>query len=339
MGRAQFRPGDLVEIRSTAEILATLDDRGTTRNTLFMPEMIPYLGRRHRVAQLALKVCTPPGNVNLRSGVVFLDDLRCDGTGHGGCQMECRIFWREEWLRPVESGSSAQRAPSDADDVARLTEIATVNAAVPGGEKPTWRCQATTLGDAGTLVSWKEPTQYVREITAGNVGVLHFIKVFASAIWRSIGRKLSIVARLPTAGADRVDGESLGLQPGEWVEVRSLEEIGRTLDDNVKHRGLSFTDEMAQHCGQRFQVHRRVERVIDEPSGRMLEFRKNAYVSLEGLFCTGDRAPRLWFCRKDHYPFWREAWLRRVDDAASSAAANGPAQGSFERPPGLAEHE
>ena len=45
---------------------------------------------------------------------------------------------------------------------------------------------------------------------------------------------------------------------------------------------------MAQHCGQRFQVHRRVERVIDEPSGRMLEFRKNAYISLEGLFCTSN---------------------------------------------------
>jgi hypothetical protein len=328
-----------VEIRSAAEILATLDDRGTNSNTLFMPEMIPHLGGRHRVAQRALKVCTPSGNVNLRSGLVFLDDLRCDGAAHGGCQMECRLFWRKEWLRPVGPDSPAQSAPSDAADIARLIEIATVNAAAPGGEKPTWRCQATTLNDAGELVSWKEPTQYVREITARNVGLLHFIKVLASAIWRSIGRKLSIVDRLPTAGADRVDGESLGLQPGEWVEVRSLEEIGRTLDDNVKHRGLSFTDEMAQHCGQRFQVHRRVERVIDETSGRMLEFRKNAYISLEGLFCTGDRAPRLWFCRKDHYPFWREAWLRRVDDGPVRAAASGPAQRSVDRSAVLTERE
>ena len=108
MGRAQFRPGDLVEIRSAAEILARLDDRGTTRNTLFMPEMIPYLGRRHRVAQLALKVCTPPGNVNLRSGVVFLDDLRCDGAGHGGCQMECRISGGRSGCAP----SNRARQPS-----------------------------------------------------------------------------------------------------------------------------------------------------------------------------------------------------------------------------------
>ena len=39
---------------------------------------------------------------------------------------------------------------------------------------------------------------------------------------------------------------------------------------------------------------------------------KNDCVELDGLVCTGDRATHLWFCRRDLYPYWREAWLRRA---------------------------
>ena len=82
----QLRPGDLVEVRPAAAILATLDAGGETEGIVFMPEMLPHIGRRYRVAQLALKICYPPGNVNLKPGVVYLEDLRCDGTAHGACQ-------------------------------------------------------------------------------------------------------------------------------------------------------------------------------------------------------------------------------------------------------------
>ena len=33
---------------------------------------------------------------------VYLEDLRCDGSGHGGCQAGCRIYWKEAWLRRVD---------------------------------------------------------------------------------------------------------------------------------------------------------------------------------------------------------------------------------------------
>ena len=114
------------------------------------------------------------------------------------------------------------------------------------------------------------------------------------------------------AGKSRSDGERLGLQPGEWVEIRSAEEIGRTLDEQSRHRGLKFTEEMVQYCGRQFRVRRRVERIVDETSGRMLMF-KNDCVALEGLVCSGDRATHVWFCRRDLHPYWREAWLKRVD--------------------------
>ena len=91
-------------------------------------------------------------------------------------------------------------------------------------------------------------------------------RVMTRALLRHIGKKLRIINELPLrlAGSDRIDGERLDLQPGEWVQIRSPQEIGRTLNDLGAHRGLIFTNEMAQHCGKRFQVKRLVERLIDE---------------------------------------------------------------------------
>ena len=52
----------------------------------------------------------------------------------------------------------------------------------------------------------------------------------------------------------------------------------------------------------------RVERIIDEPSGRMLDL-KNPCIVLEDVICTGDYH-RL--CPRGTYPYWREIWLERV---------------------------
>jgi hypothetical protein len=312
----RLRPGTLVEVRPPDEILDTLDERGACGGLPFMPEMLRHVGQRYRIAQVALKMCAPAGNVTLRSGLVYLDDLRCDGTAHGGCQAECRFFWHEEWLRPVSAHEPSTDTSDDTVGLEKLGAVAASNVRVERDEQETderWRCHATQFLDVGTPCSWKEPRQYVREITARNVTVRHFLRVVGGAMSRVAGRRLRLVDRLQFAGANRMDGESLDLRPGELVEVRSAEEIGRTLDDTGRHRGLTFTDEMAQHCGKRFRVRRRVERIIDEGTGRMLHFRKTACITLEGVVCTGDRATRVWFCRKDLYPFWREAWLRRVE--------------------------
>ena len=53
----QFRKGDLVEVRTAQEILATLDDRGELAGQPFMPEMIASIGRRYHVLARAERVC------------------------------------------------------------------------------------------------------------------------------------------------------------------------------------------------------------------------------------------------------------------------------------------
>src|SRR4051794_26503623 len=49
--------GELVEVKSPSEILATLDAEGRCDGLPFMPEMVQFCGRRFQVRARADKVC------------------------------------------------------------------------------------------------------------------------------------------------------------------------------------------------------------------------------------------------------------------------------------------
>ena len=55
-----LRPGDLVEVRSAAEILATLDSDAAVDRMPFMPEMARHAGRRYTVTRRVDKICDTP---------------------------------------------------------------------------------------------------------------------------------------------------------------------------------------------------------------------------------------------------------------------------------------
>src|SRR5262245_10013591 len=101
-------PGEWVEVRSPAEILATLDAEGCLDHLPFMPEMLPYCARRFRVYKRADKTCDTIGPWTLRRMVntVHLALLRCDGAAHGGCQAGCLFFWKEAWLKRASDAST-----------------------------------------------------------------------------------------------------------------------------------------------------------------------------------------------------------------------------------------
>ena len=98
----------------------------------------------------------------------------------------------------------------------------------------------------------------------------------------------------------------LDLTPGQLVEVKSLEEILKTLDDKGRYHGLVFTPEMRKHCSKRYRVYKRLELMFDEyhKSQRRV---KNT-VLLEGVVCEGTGLG----CDRSCFLYWREAWLRRV---------------------------
>jgi hypothetical protein len=319
MSTEGLRRGDLVEVKGPGEILATLDDQGALEGLPFMPEMAAFCGGRFEVERRAERVCDTVGYTGSRRphGTVLLADLRCDGSGHEGCQAECRLFWKEAWLREVRADSPAP-APIDARDLEALLERITPpvkrTVEVDGRPQERWRCQATELPKASQHLKLWDVRSYLREYTTGNVGLGRFLRVTARAAVVEPKRKLGLLPEVHLAGTATASAEPpLDLQPGELVQVKTREEIAATLNPEGRHRGLWFDREMLPFCGRTFRVRQRIQRFIDDRDGRMVRIKD--CVTLEGAVCSGERSPRRWFCPRAIYSYWRECWLRRVTPA------------------------
>jgi hypothetical protein len=107
-----------------------------------------------------------------------------------------------------------------------------------------------------------------------------------------------------------MEGLTLGLKPGEWVQVKPLEEIQATLDSNGKTHGLFFTNEMKLHCGKRYRVFKRVDSIFNEFTKEQRKVRNT--VLLDTVFCRGEGLG----CDRCCFHMWREAWLRRIPEPA-----------------------
>jgi hypothetical protein len=308
--------GDLVEVLSAGEILQTLDERGELDGLLFMPEMIASCGARFTVTARAESVCDTIGwGIRRYTDTVLLGDHRCDGGGHGGCEAECRTYWKERWLRRVTPGEPPGVSHVDQESVAALLKLASENTTRGDGSTTvSFRCQATEARQASVQLSAKDPRPYARQYKTGNVSLAHFIRVMGRAVVLESAKRLRLLPDPPVRGTGPKSPKTptLGLQPGEWVKVKERDEIEATLNDKGKNRGLWFDREMLAFCGKVFRVRRQINRLIDERTGEMLELSSDC-VTLEGAVCSGDNSLGRWFCPRAIYPYWREAWLDRVD--------------------------
>lgn len=99
-----LQPGDLVEVKSKEEIEALLDSAAKTRGLYFMPEMWKFCGGQYRVLKRLekYKVESTGRTVAMRN-TVLLEGVHCDGEYNDNCAATCYHFWREAWLRRVES--------------------------------------------------------------------------------------------------------------------------------------------------------------------------------------------------------------------------------------------
>lgn len=118
---------------------------------------------------------------------------------------------------------------------------------------------------------------------------------------------------------------SLRLRVGEWVEVRTPEEILSTLDGNARLDELPFMPQMLQYCGRRFQVRKRAHKLCDTANSTGAR-RMSDSVFLEDLRCDGVAYGG---CEMRCLIFWKESWLRRVEDPPGSDAIGA---GSGRRP-------
>ena len=330
--RLDLRVGDVVEVRSAEEILATLDERGELESLPFMPEMLGYCGQRLTVYKLAHKACDTltRGGMRRMENAVHLAGVRCDGGGHGGCQAACLIYWKHAWLRKVDATASIPQAPAppahvEAPEGARLLPLVIENSRRPagddGGER--YRCQATEMLRATPQqLPIRDLGQYVEDVRSGNAGVWWVIRAFLVGLYNRVqsvsSRKLPPALRFRggrlwgylrgTATGQTPTGQ-LGLQPGDLVRVRSREEIEPTLNAELLNRGMGFDAEMARFCGRTARVARRVDRIIDEHTGRMLVMR-NPCIVLEDVVCEGAYNGN---CPRSITPYWREIWLEKIE--------------------------
>jgi hypothetical protein len=369
---ATLKAGDWVEVRSAAEILATLDQRAQLEAMPFMPEMLRFCGRRFQVSARAHKTCDTVDYVGGRRlmNAVHLEGLRCDGQAHGGCQALCLIFWKEAWLRkldgapaPPGAGSGAAVRPLEAPPGGGCSERGLWAGTRAAGEPadapdPTYVCQATRLLDATVPLRRHDLGQYVEDYASGNVTLSRMLAGFFFLAYATVvGGRYGLGAPLRflydrvqrlrgappypdrrgrIAAGGKTPSRPLRLHAGERVRVRSLPEILETVDENLRNRGMGFHSEMVPFTGQTCRVLRRMERIVHEKTGKMIHL-KNDAVILEDVVCQAryiNNCRR--FCPRRVYLYFREIWLERVHPLPVAAAAEPLAPEARPAPPSAA---
>jgi hypothetical protein len=302
-----LRPGDFVEVKSPEEILQTLDADGTLDRLPFMPEMIDYSGKRFQVSRRVVKTCYYGATSGMRrfpaQDVVLLEGLRCSGAAHDGCQKACTIFWREAWLRKVDSPASV---PTNLDQESAKWLRARLKTSISPN---TYFCQSSEiLNSTVNLTTWERFEKCFGDIWFGNCGVLEMAgRVATWVFWKT---RKAVLGKYGHGNRKSTPSESLNLRSGEWVQIKPLASITETLDQGAYNRGLLFTPAMGQLCGEKYRVADRIEKIIVDGTGEMRQLRNTAF--LEDSFC-GCSCVAFGGCPRQEYAYWREIWVRRVN--------------------------
>jgi hypothetical protein len=341
----KYRPraGDWVKVRCKEDILRTLDKDGRLDGLPFMPEMLAYCGMKLRVDKRAHKTCDTVNDYKGRRmmNAVHLEDVRCNGEMHGGCEAGCLTFWKLDWLLPADdsqvgrTGETLASQPAvhcTEQDVLRAASAST--AAEPGVEaKLRYFCQATQIPSATTPLSRWDIRQYWEDYRSGNVGILRILRGFIYFLYNSLvnsGLGIGLILRklydvfqffwggppyprnhgLIPVGQPTPTGK-IDLVAGEWVSPKPYKTILSTCDKSNKNRGMVFDGEMVPYIPGKYQVLRRVNRIINEKTGQMMEM-KNPCIILNSVTCQARYSSNRMFCPRAINLYWREIWLERT---------------------------
>ncbi len=177
-------------------------------------------------------------------------------------------------------------------------------------------CQLRWIDEALSELTWFE--RLARFANAKRLGLIRRSRMALS--------RVIAVEPQPYGGRadwnDHADGTSVplaprklpgrGLKAGDLIEVLPLDEIEKTLDANGKTGGLKFLRPMEDYCGRRMRVLKPVRRILDEHDHMMRKIAKT--VVLEGGICHGRGIYGREGCDRCCYFFWKEDWLRKVEE-------------------------
>jgi hypothetical protein len=103
------------------------------------------------------------------------------------------------------------------------------------------------------------------------------------------------------------------LRVGQWVQVRSKEEIFRTLDGNGQLEGMPFMPEMFAFVGQKFRVFKVAHKTCDYSTPYPFYTRRlRRTVHLE-THCDGGAHDG---CQASCLIYWKEDWLKVLEEGA-----------------------
>lgn len=348
-----LKRGDTVRVKDFDSILETLDNDGMLDRMPFMPEMRQYCGREFRVESRADKTCDTVyykfGGGRRLFDTVHLEDLRCDGSGHDSCQAACLIFWKEAWLEKVADGShdrtlvsrvmslltsstprfQEQQKVCTEQTLSRRTRFYYSKEI---GEDAVYRCQLREIPNASHVLRWWDIRQYIRELASGNVSLNDLFRGLSFTAFRRllpVGPGYSVKLRIYNWLQERTgrtpwpyfqgslirsQTDNKEFREGETVRVREYDAIVSTLDKRNRNRGMSFGPEMVPYCGKKYRVRTVVRKIIDESTGKMLQFRTPSYI-LHSVTCQSKYSHCRMYCPRKIYPFWREVWLDKTTES------------------------
>jgi len=126
---------------------------------------------------------------------------------------------------------------------------------------------------------------------------------------------------------------SLKLSSGDWVEIRSKEEILATLDKRGQLDAMPFMPQMFKYCGKRFPVFKRAHKTCDtvhQTGGRWVKDTVHLELRCDGAAYGG--------CQAACLLFWKEAWLKPVSGPVSDAKSSAPSA-PLKSASGCTEHD
>lgn len=341
--RAIFPKGTVVRIRSEQEIERALTSEGTVEGVPFTYEHRLFCDSTHEVLSEVRSILVEGYGQRRIKDVYLLKGATCSGVAHRGCQRNCLLFFRREWLEKPGTSETGQ------------SSVESLRGSIPAGSRYTAGIESgnalpSCQGQGDLLVRATIPWafdiwQRIGQIFRAEIGIGEFMSVmlflwnklwdieqpvwklstekFGKAVWvviwfllrqnigwrfkkfkiRNLGSEQSKSSKEQLADIT----EKMQLQPGERVRVRSREEIIATLGPNGKNRGLSFVGSMLKYCKREYTVMTRVERVIDERTSKLKTL--TGSVMLEGVICDGVSYRG---CQRKCLWIWRDDWLERL---------------------------
>lgn len=308
----KIRPGELVTIRSFPEIFSTLDQSGTFEGLPFLPEMVKYCGRTFKIRSRVNKLIQEGVGTSMRriKNVVLLDGTTCDGQAHEDCQRACFPLWKTAWL---QAGPSAAESGQEGAAHTSSPTSRTVEASLLHGKG----CQVTELMKASKPLPLLHPLRHYWDITSRTYSPKEYLAYILGGIYRkTLKRLIGKLARAKAVPPNPAPTERLDLKAGDLVEVKSAAEIWATLNAEGKSRGLFFMPGMWDYCGRRLRVLHRIDRIMSEKTGEMRALSQT--VILEGVTCNGKAHGG---CQRGCYVFWKDTWLRRVEESQQNPQA------------------